>query len=369
MALIERLLRRKDPTPRLAALISSYPPYVPPVVKAPLELTPAEAEANLADLLRVRPERLTRFGALLAEFGISLDEGLALAPPERWLDALSRWTVEQWPSIYDTKLAAYQARRSDLRGHPVFGLLTDTGLALGETILRHRPDYRWALDLDRGNREMASYRQPCVIRPAEGGNDAVVFHAEHLADGCYANCRSASYEISNDMKRAVMNCISGAHERSSAATAPRRQRRSSVYDNADYHMGEAEDPQSKAESGASHLGLFVAWAANHDLLSAKLRKPAAALKTRGTRPLEWLFAHCDGRLAEADLTEAGNRFARYYYGAPDEGLRVEDGSYLQDFIATLKRGDDTAVAEDSWENYDRLAPIIDQRYAAFIRRS
>ncbi len=369
MALIDKLLRRKGPAPRLAALISSYPPYVPPVVKAPRELTDAEAEANLADLLRVRPERLVRFGALLAEFGISLDEGLALGSPERWLDALSRWTVEQWPSIYSAELAAYHARRSDLRGHPVFGLLTDTGLALGETILRHRPDYLWTLDLDRSNREMASYRQPCVIRPAGDRNNAVVFHAEDVADGAYASCRNAGYAISNSMKRAVMHCISGAHERPPAATASRPRGHSSVYDNADYHTRELEDAEANAEWGASHLGLFVAWAASHDLLSAALRKPAMALKARSTRPLDWLFAHRDGRLAEADLTEAGNRFARYYYGTPAEGLHAGEGSYLQDFIATLKGGDDTTLVEDSWENYDRLAPIIDQRYAAYIRRS
>jgi hypothetical protein len=369
MALIDKLLRRKGPTPRLAGLISSYPPYVPPVVKAPRDLNVAEAEANLADLLRVRPERLARYDALLAEFGISLDEGLALASPGRWLDALSRWTVEQWPSIYDAKLAAYHARRSELRGHPVFGLLTDTGLALGETILRHRPDYHWALDRDRRNREMASYRQPCVIRPAEGGANAVVFHAEDVAEGAYASCRNAGYAISNGMKRAVMDCISGAHERPPAASAPQPRGSSTVYDNADYHTSEPADAEANAEWGAAHLGLFVAWAANHDLLTAALRKPAAALKARSTRPLDWLFAHRDGRLAEADLTEAGNLFARYYYGTPTEGLRAGEGTYLEDFIATLKGGNETALVDDSWENYDRLAPIIDQRYAAFIRRS
>jgi len=165
-----------------------------------------------------------------------------------------------------------------------------------------------------------------------------------------------------------MNCISGAHERPSTAPAPRSHRPSAVYGNADYQTGEPDDPQYKAEWGASHLALFVAWAVNHDLLSAKLRKPAAAVKARRARPLEWLFAHRDGRLAEADLTEAGTRFARYYYGTPAEGLRAGEGSYLQDFIATLKGGDDTALVEDSRENYDDLAPIIDQRHAAFIRR-
>ena len=42
---------------------------------------------------------------------------------------------------------------------------------------------------------------------------------------------------------------------------------------------------------------------------------------------------------------------------------------MQDFIATLKAGDDMALVEDSWENYDRLAPIIDRRYAAFTGRA
>ena len=90
ITLIKKLLQHKDPSPRLAA-----------------------------------PERLARFGALLGGFGVSLDDGLTLASPERWPDALSRWTAEQWPSIYDTKLAApsrvrlaYGHRTSAGRDHP-----------------------------------------------------------------------------------------------------------------------------------------------------------------------------------------------------------------------------------------------------------
>lgn len=73
---------------------------------------------------------------------------------------------------------------------------------------------------------------------------------------------------SNDVVDAVMDRICGAHEHPVAAAAPRQRSPSTPYDNADYHADEPEGPQSRAESGASHLGLVIAWIANHGLLRA-----------------------------------------------------------------------------------------------------
>ena len=77
----------------------------------------------------------------------------------------------------------------------------------------------------------------------------------------------------------------------------------------------------------------------------------------------------DGALAEADLTDVGNRFARHYFATPADGLHDAPGSFLQDFIATLKAGNDDHSVDDSWENYARLAPVIDRRYADFLKAS
>lgn len=56
------------------------------------------------------------------------------------------------------------------------------------------------------------------------------------------------------------------------------------------------------------------------------------------------------------------------YGTPVDGLREGEGSYRHDFRATPKGGDHASLVEDSRENYDRIAPIIDRRYAAFLGR-
>ena len=161
--------KRKPAGLRLADVIGDYPPYTEPFPRPFGKLKLGEAEANFAHLVQVKDERLGRFGALLSRFGLDLHEGLTTQNPEAFLTGLVRWTADQWPDLRTPELEQ-QASWSygGARASPALGLVMDTGLLLGEMIVRRRPDFAWALNLDPDDRVMGDYRRPCVIRPAEG---------------------------------------------------------------------------------------------------------------------------------------------------------------------------------------------------------
>lgn len=136
-----------------------------------------------------------------------------------------------------------------------------------------------------------------------------------------------------------------------------------AYDRADWHYGGDFPADLPRERGGTHVGMFLAWAATAHLIGElhadespdDLRK----LRDREITGCQFLFAACDEKLTEEDLNEEGNAFAKDYY-ATDR--------YLDDYADVL--GDDLESlyhVEDSWENFDRLKPILDRRLAAWRR--
>ena len=66
---------------------------------------------------------------------------------------------------------------------------------------------------------------------------------------------------------------------------------------------------------------------------------------------------CDGKFIDEDLNDEGNAFAQDYYV-------VETGQYLTDYEMTLG-GDnlpDLYHVADTWENFERIKPVLDQRF-------
>jgi hypothetical protein len=65
------------------------------------------------------------------------------------------------------------------------------------------------------------------------------------------------------------------------------------------------------------------------------------------------------------LSEEGNAFARWYY-SPEEGGY---GPYIEDYEDTLARGLPSVYhVEDTWDNYEAIARIINQRFGEWKRR-
>jgi hypothetical protein len=110
------------------------------------------------------------------------------------------------------------------------------------------------------------------------------------------------------------------------------------------------------DRAAVPLGMYVAWCANHQLLSTPLQEQAAALilrvRFREVSPSELLVAGCGGCLGYEDLSAEARAFTEAYYGR-----------YLDDFSATF--GADPYGVADDWENYDRIARLLTRRLMDF----
>lgn len=109
---------------------------------------------------------------------------------------------------------------------------------------------------------------------------------------------------------------------------------------------------------ATHIGMFVAWTILAKLWRGEPSHAAATkdVRRRAITGRQFLMRECDGKLSASDLTEEGAAFAENYY--PER--------YMADYRRLLVQGlaSDYAV-EDSWANYDRVAPAIDRQWRAF----
>src|SRR5579883_2595762 len=140
------------------------------------------------------------------------------------------------------------------------------------------------------------------------------------------------------------------------------------YDDASWHSGTDLADDLPAEAGATHIGMFVAWALLSGLggslydgsgnrtyggdRSHDLRK----LRMRLITPRTFFLDVCKGKFAAKDLNEKGKAFALVYYAG-------KKARYLSDYGATLgKSGTTIYHVADTWENFDRLKPVLDRQF-------
>lgn len=83
-----------------------------------------------------------------------------------------------------------------------------------------------------------------------------------------------------------------------------------------------------------------------------------ALNLRAITPGHFM-AVCDGKLVDDMINEEANAFTAEYYD-------IENGQYLDDYEDLLGEDvQDLYHVADTWENFDRLAPAIAQRFATW----
>lgn len=145
-----------------------------------------------------------------------------------------------------------------------------------------------------------------------------------------------------------------------------------TYDRADWHSGADKFPADlPAEAGGTHIGLFLAWAILRERIGDFHREESAAgllaVRRREQTGRDFLFEDCDGKFSPDVLNDEGNAFARVYY-QDGQGMIRPDG-YLGDYERVLG-GDrpDLYRVEDSWFNFDRIAPVIDRRFEEWKKR-
>lgn len=134
------------------------------------------------------------------------------------------------------------------------------------------------------------------------------------------------------------------------------------YDDASWHYGGNFPDELMPEAGATHMGIFLAWALLNELGGAMhtedFPEELERLRERQTTPAQYFINSCDEKFTDEDLNDEGNAFAAEYYSSDGEM-----GQYIRDYEEIL--GSDVPTLYhvlDTWESFDRLSPRIQQRY-------
>lgn len=132
-------------------------------------------------------------------------------------------------------------------------------------------------------------------------------------------------------------------------------------DRANWHYGGGDlyPKELPPENGGTHIGMYLAWIVQRGLASALLQKYARdslpLLRKRKITGRQLLFDELDEKFFDGLLIRIGKDFTKVYY---------DSDCYIEDYASVL--GDDLPTiyhVEDSWENYDKLQPVIDGRFA------
>lgn len=134
------------------------------------------------------------------------------------------------------------------------------------------------------------------------------------------------------------------------------------YDRADHDYSTEDAPLPKGHA-ATHIGIFLTWAALHQLVndfheqhSAQL---LAQLRRRDITGRQFFEAACKEQFAEKDLNVEGNAFAEHYY----KNAAGERGVYFADYKQVLAaRLPSFWHVADTWENYEKMAAVISRRF-------
>lgn len=136
------------------------------------------------------------------------------------------------------------------------------------------------------------------------------------------------------------------------------------YDDASWHYGGKFPRGLPKTNGGTHIGMFLAWIIERGFVGeeheAEAAQELARVRARKMTGTAFLFAVCDEKLTDEDLSAEGNRFARAYF----------EDEYTDDYLRTFKVSDDGSVytVADTWGNYERIRKVIDRAYEAFSKK-
>jgi hypothetical protein len=116
------------------------------------------------------------------------------------------------------------------------------------------------------------------------------------------------------------------------------------YDRADWHYGGNYPKDLPTLNGGTHIGMFLAWAIISGVEGEEHQEDCpeslAAVRARKMTGREFLFRECDGKFCDADLNCV----------------------LASDLPSTYH-------VEDTWDNYDKIAATITQRFKDWKRKN
>ena len=137
------------------------------------------------------------------------------------------------------------------------------------------------------------------------------------------------------------------------------------YDDASWHYGGQFPKDLPDEAGATHTGMFVAWALlaglAGELHSDEFPEDVEKLRSRSVTPGQFFLEACDGKFTDEDLNDDGNAFAQEYFD-------FDRGAYMKDYDRLLANGLPSQYhVADTWTNFEKLRPVLDKRFADWRR--
>jgi len=128
------------------------------------------------------------------------------------------------------------------------------------------------------------------------------------------------------------------------------------YDDASWHYGGSFPEGMSEEQGFIHIGMYLGWLIDHNLLSKEFREEfqseIVGFKDKMISGVD-IIKMMDGKLVSGDLNMEGNAFSQSYYEK-----YLEDFSMLTD---SARMSSDYSV-KDSWDNYKIIKNMIDRKY-------
>lgn len=352
----------QDPVPRasrLLPLLADYPPYLTPFPGVTEALSLEQCEANLQYLLDERQHRLSIAADLLGHFGIDLRAGMRADDPTAFLAELDRWARSEWPALHTPTFSVkpnvwLRLPKDGL--HIELAMLMDIAIVLGETVVGHRSEYSWQLDLDPKHADMTSYRRVVV---AKSTHDSIQLDFEYKCINsfdAFARRIPASYPLGFG----ALAASTGQYDPVEKPVGPVRESTGPhVYDKAKYHDNSLVsdygfDPDTAVEQSRVPTAFFYGWLAKQGFLNVDPHDLVDYLARRETAVrLYEDFAEC---LIDWMLTDEGNAFARHYFHWHADG-------FFEDLTATLAADLPSEFhIIYTFEGQDRIDTVIDRRY-------
>lgn len=181
---------------RLSRLLADYVPFTPRhralnIATDGLEgpvLTLEQAYENGAQYREAMPERLDHLRPVLAAIGVDMDQ--AYSDAFAFVTALHRTLLVELPPLHRRETAAQASRELSDRAGPdiVLSFMGDLAMLECDVLMRAKPGCFVGLNLDPGDRDMTSYRRPCLLglRDALYKSPPQIFHVEDVYFGYYA---------------------------------------------------------------------------------------------------------------------------------------------------------------------------------------
>jgi hypothetical protein len=136
-------------------------------------------------------------------------------------------------------------------------------------------------------------------------------------------------------------------------------------DRADWHYKGDFPGNLPKENGGTHIGMYLNWIIDNDLIGEALREDAAegiqSVKSGKITGRDFLFQYCDEKFPEDFLNEEGLEFTQRYY------KRL--GTYMYDYQDVLgKKYDSLYEIPDTRQNYELIAGKITKEFEKWKSR-